>query len=66
MFCLALDLKTAAFPAEPTRGGGQSGGVMDRWLEIVPFGIFFYLMMRFGCGRHMTHRDHDGKEKHKC
>ena len=39
---------------------------MDRWLEIVLFGIFFYLVMRFGCGRHMTHRNHDGKEKHKC
>jgi hypothetical protein len=25
---------------------------MDRWLEIVLFGIFFYLMMRFGCGRY--------------
>jgi hypothetical protein len=39
---------------------------MDRWLEIVLFGIFFYLMMRVGCDRDMTHRNHDGKEKHKC
>ena len=39
---------------------------MDRWLEIVLVGIFLYSMMRFGCGRHMTHRDRDGKEKHKC
>jgi hypothetical protein len=39
---------------------------MDRWLEIVLFGIFFYLMLRFGCGRHMLPRNHHGKEKRKC
>ncbi len=39
---------------------------MGRWISLLLSGIFFYLMMRFGCGRNMAYRNHDGKEKHKC
>jgi hypothetical protein len=39
---------------------------MSRWLPLLLYGVFFYLMLRFGCGRHVTHRNHDGKEKRKC
>jgi hypothetical protein len=39
---------------------------MSRWLPVLLYAVFFYLMMRFGCGGHRAHRNHDGKEKHKC
>lgn len=31
---------------------------MDGLLTIILFGAFFYLMMRFGCGSHMSHGEH--------
>ncbi len=34
---------------------------MGRWISLLLSG-----MMRFGCGRNMAYRNHDGKEKHKC
>jgi hypothetical protein len=39
---------------------------MSRWLPVLLYAVFFYLMMRFGCGGHRAHRNHDGKQKHKC
>jgi len=33
---------------------------MDRLLSFVLFAVFFYLMMRFGCGAHMVHGNHAG------
>ena len=31
---------------------------MDRLLPLLLFAVFFYLMMRFGCGAHMVHGRH--------
>jgi len=36
---------------------------MEGAFSFILFAVFFYLMMRFGCGAHMTH-GHHGKEKH--
>jgi len=33
---------------------------MDRLLSFLLFAVFFYLMMRFGCGAHMVHGNHGG------
>jgi len=33
---------------------------MDGLLSFLLFGVFFYLMMRFGCGAHMVHGGHKG------
>ena len=33
---------------------------MDGLLSFLLFGVFFYLMMRFGCGSHMVHGGHGG------
>jgi YHS domain-containing protein len=33
---------------------------MDRLLSFLLFAVFFYLMMRFGCGAHMVHGSHGG------
>lgn len=33
---------------------------MDGLLSFLFFGVFFYAMMRFGCGAHMVHGDHGG------
>ena len=32
---------------------------MDRLLSFLLFAAFFYLMMRFGCGAHMVHGNHE-------
>ena len=42
---------------------------MGRWLPLLLYAVFFYLMMRFGCGAHGAHKNHDehnGKDEHKC
>jgi YHS domain-containing protein len=31
---------------------------MDRIISFLLFGLFFYLMMRFGCGSHAVHGHH--------
>jgi YHS domain-containing protein len=36
---------------------------MERLLSLLLFAVFFYLMMRFGCGAHMVHGRH-GHEGH--
>lgn len=33
---------------------------MSGLLWLIVFGAFFFLMMRFGCGAHMSHGGHDG------
>ena len=33
---------------------------MDGLLSFLLFGVFFYLMMRFGCVAHMVHGEHLG------
>jgi YHS domain-containing protein len=33
---------------------------MEGLLSFLLFGVFFYLMMRFGCGAHMVHGGHEG------
>jgi YHS domain-containing protein len=33
---------------------------MSGLLSFLLFGVFFYLMMRFGCGAHMVHGGHGG------
>jgi hypothetical protein len=35
---------------------------MDSWLSFLLFAVFFYLMMRYGCGAHMVHGRHRGHE----
>lgn len=35
---------------------------MDRLISFLVFAVFFYLMMRFGCGRHMVHGSHGSHE----
>lgn len=35
---------------------------MERIVSFLLFAIFFYLMMRFGCGAHMVHGHHGGGE----
>ncbi len=32
---------------------------MDGLISLLMFAVFFYLMMRFGCGAHMVHGKHD-------
>jgi YHS domain-containing protein len=36
---------------------------MNGLIWLLLFGVFFYLMMRFGCGAHMTH-GHGGHAQH--
>ncbi len=33
---------------------------MDRIVSFLLFALFFYIMMRFGCGSHMVHGHHRG------
>jgi YHS domain-containing protein len=33
-------------------------------LSLLLFAAFFYFMMRFGCGAHMVHGSHGGREGH--
>ncbi len=33
---------------------------MDGFLSLLLFAVFFFVMMRFGCGAHMTHGKHAG------
>jgi YHS domain-containing protein len=33
---------------------------MNGFLSLLLFAVFFYLMMRFGCGAHMVHGGHGG------
>lgn len=35
---------------------------MNGLLSLLLFAVFFYLMMRFGCGAHMVHGGHSGHE----
>ena len=35
---------------------------MDGFLSFLLFAVFFYVMMRFGCGAHMLHGHHGGKQ----
>ena len=36
---------------------------MDRLLSFLVFAVFFYVMMRFGCGAHMVHgHEHEGHQ----
>lgn len=43
------------------RGKDKEQGVnMEGLLSFVLFAVFFYLMMRFGCGAHMVHGGHSG------
>lgn len=37
---------------------------MEGLLSFLLFGVFFYLMMRFGCGAHMVHGGHEGHSRH--
>lgn len=38
---------------------------MDRLLSFLLFAVFFYVMMRFGCGAHMVHgHGHHGDSGH--
>ena len=32
---------------------------MEGLFSLIIFGLFFYFMMRFGCGAHMVHGKHD-------
>lgn len=34
--------------------------VMEGLLSLLLFGLFFFLMMRFGCGAHIMHGGHGG------
>ena len=36
---------------------------MDGLFTLLLYAAFFYFMMRFGCGAHMTHGHHHKKEK---
>lgn len=38
---------------------------MEGLFSLLLFAAFFYFMMRFGCGSHMTHGNHDVKQKSK-
>ena len=35
---------------------------MGGLFSLLFFALFFYLMMRFGCGAHMAHGNHDSQE----
>ena len=38
---------------------------MDAFITLIVFAVFFYVMMRFGCGAHVIHggqRDHNKKD----
>ena len=37
---------------------------MNGLFSFLLFAVFFYLMMRFGCGAHMVHGDHGGHAGH--
>jgi YHS domain-containing protein len=37
---------------------------MDGLISLLLFAVFFFVMMRFGCGAHMVHGGH-GKRGHK-
>ncbi len=37
---------------------------MDGLLTFILFGALFYIMMRFGCGSHMSHGGHDKQVEH--
>ena len=38
---------------------------MEGWFSFLLFAVFFYLMMRFGCGAHMVHGGHGGHGGHE-
>ena len=39
---------------------------MDDWFSFILFAVFFYVMMRYGCGAHMIHgHGHDKKHRHQ-
>jgi YHS domain-containing protein len=37
---------------------------MERFISLLLFALFFYLMMRFGCGAHMVH-GHGARYEHE-
>lgn len=37
---------------------------MEGLFSLLLFAVFFYVMMRFGCGAHMVHGDHSGHGQH--
>lgn len=37
---------------------------MDGLFSLLLFAVFFYVMMRFGCGAHMVHGGHGGHGQH--
>ena len=37
---------------------------MSGLFSLLLFAVFFFLMMRFGCGAHMVHGDHGGHAGH--
>jgi len=37
---------------------------MDGLFSLLLFAVFFYVMMRFGCGAHMVHGGHGGHGSH--
>ncbi|VAW37307.1 hypothetical protein MNBD_GAMMA01-1554 [hydrothermal vent metagenome] len=37
---------------------------MEGLVSLLIFALFFYFMMRLGCGAHMTHGSHDKKRSH--
>jgi YHS domain-containing protein len=37
---------------------------MERFISLLLFALFFYLMMRFGCGAHMVH-GHGARSEHE-
>jgi len=37
---------------------------MDGLFSLLLFAVFFYVMMRFGCGAHMIHGGHSGHGNH--
>jgi len=36
---------------------------MEGFISFILFAALFYVMMRYGCGAHMIHGDHDGHGK---
>lgn len=37
---------------------------MEGLFSLLLFAVFFYVMMRFGCGAHMIHGGHNGHGQH--
>lgn len=37
---------------------------MEGLFSLLLFAVFFYVMMRFGCGAHMIHGGHGGQGQH--